>query len=459
MGLLEIVYDCSPIIIQNTMCSIKGYMQNRERYGKKYEEYREYFKWFDSLSLEEQEKIQFEKLKELLEYTVSHSSFYAKIYKDIDINSFKSINDLKKLPIIDKEMLRANIDEVFTIPKKGAVINHTGGTTGKSLTVRSTVDDSYQRMALLDNFKARVGFEQNKMKRATFNGKHIVSPNQKKKIFWRYNAACKQMIYSSFHLTEENMRYYVDSLNVFQPVALDGFFTSMCDIAGYIERKNIQIKFHPIAIFPTSETLNQSGRELLERVFNCKVYNQYASSEGAPFVTECPNQTLHMELASGVFEHINDEDTEILVTSFTTHGTPLIRYRIGDRMSFPSKKECKCGLCGPIVDEIEGRRLDFLYRPDGARINAGNVANLLKNIPNAIIRAQFIQKKMDEITVLLETENGVYTEKHEKQLRDEFEHKFGKEMKVKVLVVDQIQREPSGKYRMIKNDVHNSTLV
>ena len=341
----------------------------------------------------------------------------------------------------------------MTIPLKGAVIQHTGGTTGKSLTIRETKDDNYQRMAMLDNFKARVGFENLKMRRATFNGKHIVPPSQKKKVFWRYNASCKQMIYSSFHLTEENMGAYVESLNKFRPAALDGFFTSMCDLAGYIERHNIDLSFHPVAIFPTSETLTKAGRELLERVFHCKVYDQYASSELAPFVTECPNQVLHVELTSGVFEHISDSDDEILVTSFTTHGTPLIRYRIGDRMVFAPNRKCSCGLCGPIVEEIQGRRLDFLYTPSGAKINAGNVANLLKNIPNAVIKAQFIQEKMDEITVLLMVEKDVYTEKHEKLLRDEFAHKFGKDMKVTIKVVDEIPKEKSGKFRMIKNSV------
>ncbi|XCP85323.1 hypothetical protein ABXS75_00485 [Roseburia hominis] len=453
MGTLGKIYDKSPIFFQNIMCSAKGFQQHRERYGKNYWEYRDYFKKFDALPLNEQEELQISKLRELIKYAVEKSEFYRDLYQGINIDSIRSIDDLKQLPVVDKETLRSHIDTVMTIPEKGAVIQHTGGTTGKSLIVRMTADDMNQRMAMLDNFKARVGFEHLKMRRATFNGKHIVPPNQKKKVFWRYNAACKQMIYSSFHLTEENMGAYVESLNKFQPIALDGFFTSVCDLASYIERKGITIKFHPIAIFPTSETLTSSGRELLERVFGCKVYDQYASSEGAPFVTECVNQVLHMELASGVFEHIDESETEVLVTSFTTHGTPLIRYRIGDRMRFPSLKKCNCGLCGPIVDEIQGRQLDFLYTADGAKINAGNVANLLKNIPNAVIRAQFIQKRMDEITVLLEVEKGVYNKKHEELLLDEFEHKFGKSMKINIKIVDNILRESSGKFRMIRNEV------
>ena len=99
-------------------------------------------------------------------------------------------------------MLRHNIEDVVTIDKSSAVEGHTGGTTGKSLTVYFTPEDMQKRMATLDHFKLQHGFENMKMKRATFMGKHIVPPGQKKKNFWRYNAAIKQMVYSSFHITE-----------------------------------------------------------------------------------------------------------------------------------------------------------------------------------------------------------------------------------------------------------------
>ena len=453
MAYLEKIYDISPIFFQNIMCTVSGYHRNSHRYGKEYKYYRKFLQEFDTWPLTKQLAYQKNELHRFLRYTVEHSKFYAELYKGIDVSAIQSVEDLVKLPIVDKEMLRQNIQDVMTIPAKGAVEGHTGGTTGKSLVIRSTVKDSMRRMAMLDHFKSRVGFEHRKMKRATFNGKHIVPPEQTKKVFWRYNAACKQMIYSSFHLSENNIRYYVESLNRYRPDAIDGFFTSMCDVASYIERHGIALTFQPVAIFPTSETLTKSGRELLERVFKCKVYDQYASSEGAPFVTECKNQVLHMELASGVFEHISEDDTEILVTSFTTHGTPLIRYRIGDRMKFGENNACSCGLHGPVVEEIQGRRLDFLYTPEGAKINAGNVANLLKNIPNAIIRAQFRQEKMAEITAILEVDRAVYNKEHEELLRQEFYHKFGPDMKIAIQIVDSIPREKSGKYRMIVNTV------
>lgn len=325
MGRLEKLYDKSPIFFQNIMVSVKGFLNNRQRYGKAYYKHLEFLKEFDQWSLKKQEKYQEEELLKLIYYAVDKSPFYKNLYQDIDLSQIKSVNDLKVLPIVTKEMLRQNSDDVMTIPKKGCVESHTGGTTGKSLVVRMRKDDMMRRMAELDYFKSKVGFYHLKMKRATFNGKHIIPRNQKKKVFWRYNMPCKQMLFTSTLLTEENIAYYIEELNKFKPQAIDGFFSPICDIANYIERKQISLSFIPIAIFPTSETLTIEGRELIERVFKCKVYDQYASSEGAPFITECKSQVLHINLNSGVIEHFEEGSDEVLVTSFTTYGTPLIR--------------------------------------------------------------------------------------------------------------------------------------
>ncbi|MBR5949772.1 MAG: phenylacetate--CoA ligase family protein, partial [Clostridia bacterium] len=376
MDKLQKIYDSSPIFFQNIMCTMSGMRKNKARYRDNYLRERAFCAEFDTWPLEKQLEYQREELVKFVKFAYNNSKFYHELYNDCDIEHFSSVEDLKRLPIVDKEMLRANIEDASTVTAAtGGMASNTGGTSGKSLTVFRTIDDANARMAMLDHFKSRLGFENLKMKKATFNGKHIIPPNQKKHVYWRYNAVSKQMIYSSFFLTEDKIGYYVDSLNKFKPQAIDGFFTSICDVASYVERHGISLTFKPIAIFPTSETLTDSGRELIERVFGCKVYDQYASSEGAPFVTECKNQTLHIDLNTGVFEIL--DNNEILVTAFHTHGTPLIRYAIGDKM-IPADEgaTCSCGLHGTIIKRIQGRRLDFLYSSTGARINAGNVSNL-----------------------------------------------------------------------------------
>lgn len=453
MGILKTIYNISPIFIQNIAVSLSGYIKNRSRYGKTYYKHRKFLEEFDSWILQDKLDYQFKELVRFISYAKNNSKYYNNLYKDIDLSEIKSLEDLKMLPIVSKEDIRLNIKDIITT-NKGAITSHTGGTTGKSLVVTMTKNDMMKRMAMLDHFKSRVGYEHLKMRRATFNGKPIVPPKQKKKCFWRYNKACKQMIYSPFHLSEDNMKYYVQSLNKFKPKAIDGFFMAIVDLASYIERNNLELKFQPIAIFPTSETLTTSGRKLIERVFKCKVYDQYASSEGAPFVTECKHQKLHMELSSGVFEHYKNDNDEILVTSFTTHGTPLIRYQIDDAMVFDSKNtKCVCGSDSILVDKIQGRKLDFLLTADGVKIYSGNVANLFKNIPNVIIRSHVVQNKLDEVDIYLEVDKEKYLNIFDNQIKDEFLQMFGKKTHVNIYHVDEIEREISGKFRFIKNNV------
>ena len=446
------IYDMSPIFFQNFMATVYGYKAKKRRYGKHYYEYLKKLDELHQYSREELEKLQFQELIKFLKYTVQKSKFYRELYDGIDIDSFNSIDDLKKLPIVTKEMLRQNMDDVVTISKREAIEGHTGGTTGKSLIVYFRNEDFQKRMATLDYFKKKHGFVNIKMKKATFMGKHIVPPSQKKKIFWRYNAAIKQMVYSSFHITEENIPYYIESLNKFKPDAIEGFPSSMYDIASYMLRRNIKFDFKPIAIFPTSETLTVEYRETIEKAFGAKVRDQYASSEGAPFVWECECGNYHYDVTTGVIEHLN-ESNEILVTSFTTYGTPLIRYRIGDCMIFDDpNKVCDCGFNTPLVKTIQGRTSDYLYSTNGGKITAANVANIFKNLPNSIVKAQLIQDSLKHILVKIVVD-GEFTAQYKKIITDEIKYKFGDDMKIDFKEVPNIPRENSGKYKLVINKV------
>lgn len=456
MSLANKIYDKLPIFLQNMAMSIYGYKLKKERYGKEYYNYKKYLSEYDNLSRQGQEKIQIEELKKLIEYTVKNSIFYKKLYENIDINSINSIEDLKKLPIVTKEMIRENIDDIITIDKKDGIKSNTGGTTGKSMTIYFIQKDVERRMATLDYFKEKHGFKNIEMKKATFNGKHIIPSSNKKNIYWRYNSAVKQRMYSSFHITEENMKYYVDDLNKFKPHSIDGFFSSIYEIASYIERNNIKLTFTPLVIFPTSETITPREKEVIERVFKCKVRNQYASSEGAPFINECSCGSLHYETATGIFEYLEEGSNEVLVTSFTTYGTPLIRYKIGDSIeNLNNINSCRCGVSTPIVDNVLGRQVDFLYATNGAKINLGNISNAFKYIPNAIVKSQIIQEKMNEIEISIVIDKNLYKEKYSKLIIDEFKGKFGIDMIVKLNIVEDIPREKSGKHRFIINKVNN----
>ncbi len=309
----------------------------KQRYGASYHAAAEHFLSKKYGSLEAELATQLDETRNLIAFAKANSPFYADLYKGIDVSDIQTIDDLAVLPIVSKEMFRANLDKIYTVSTSDGVESFTGGTTGKSLRVLFTQKDFQTRMAYLDTYKTRIGIDPFQSRKATFSGRVLTSGvfQGNRKIFWRKNAFYNQRLYSTFDLTDKKLPYYIKDLNAYKPEVLNGFVSAIYSVAKYIVDKKIGLSFQPKAVFTTSETLLPHHRETIERAFSTRVFDQYASGEGAPFITECLFGNLHYNLDTGVIEVPNDRDGGgMLVTSFTTYGTPLIRYQIGDNITF-----------------------------------------------------------------------------------------------------------------------------
>ena len=153
----EIIYNVSPYWIQNILITYYGKKVIAERYGTIYFDElnrllnNDYSNYDKEISNQKNELIRF------IKFAVNKSPFYQELYEGIDLDKIKTVGDLRLLPIISKEDLRANITKVYTIDEEDAVVSFTGGTTGKSLKVYISNEDMQKRMAYLDAFKIRTG--------------------------------------------------------------------------------------------------------------------------------------------------------------------------------------------------------------------------------------------------------------------------------------------------------------
>jgi phenylacetate-CoA ligase len=443
------LYGRLPAPLQTAAVTVRGAQLALERYGAVYRRTLRELPAVFALSAGELEALQMERLRELVSYAQRHSPFYREALAGVDAAALRRVEDLRALPVMEKETLRARAPEVYTLPLSRAVEGHTGGTTGKSLVVAYTKGDFQRRMAELDHFRGHHGARHG-MRRATFTGKHVVGRERHGNVFWRTNWVLRQRFYSTFHLAPDYLPYYLDDLERFRPQVIDGFPAAITDLADAVLRRGRPLSFRPVAVFTSAEPLYPHQRERLRAVFGVEPRDQYASSEGAPVIVECRAGRLHLLPHTGVVEE--DENGDALVTSFTTHGTPLIRYRIGDRIHMDGDQRCDCGWNMPVVREIEGRAADFLYTPEGARIYAVNFANAIKNLPNALVRAQFVQHARDRVQVRLEVDPARFDpHAHVAQVRREVRDRLGEAVRVDVDVVPKIERTDGGKFRMIVN--------
>lgn len=444
------LYNRSPILLQNLMTTAQGTIYRRERFGEIYRKALNEFADRDYTDLDALKRYQTERAKELVSYAVAHSSFYREFYKDADLDAFYRIGDITLLPVLEKETVRRHITEMYTIPEQGAIVSNTSGTTGKSMRFLWTLEDNQRRMAYLDAFKLQHGFVHLKMKRASFNSSKIVPPGQKKNVFWRDNLAVRQRIYSGYHCKGNHVQYYVENLNQYKPDALDGYPSAIYEVAKYIVQHQVKLTFTPKAIFPTAETLLPHYKKMMEEAFGCPVRDQYASSEGAPYITECTCGKLHVGMDTGIIEFM--EDGRMLMTSFDTHGTPLIRYDIGDKAYLAEDQTCACGNKMPVVERIDGRSLDFIESPYTGRFTSVYMSLVSADFVNSMRAMQFVQNEPDAVDVYLETDEN-YRPEMNKIIEDKLHYSLGEKMIIRIHVVDRIEKDPSGKFRLIINNV------
>lgn len=236
-----------------------------------------------------------------------------------------------------------------------------------------------------------------------------------------------------------------------------GFPSTIYEIAKYGLENKINFPEGIVkAIFPTAESVTPESKKTIEAFFKTSLYDQYASSEGAPFIFECKNKKLHIEMQSGIFEVLDEQNLpakegRLVVTSFTTYGTPLIRYDIEDSIEL-SDSTCNCGNNNPLVKQILGRIDDYVFSPETGKINLGNVSNTLKDV-KGIVRFQALQENLESITIKIVIDNGVFSQKDEKQFLMNWKDRVGNSMKLDLEFVDDIPVENSGKFRMVKNKI------
>ncbi len=457
MGFLDRIYSLAPHRLQNLMIYVFNKKAYGVRYGGDYWRYISEKRRNRSLSLEELRAYQRERFRRLINFAIENSAFY----KDTlgQIKNASNIDNITALPIINKETLRSNIKMVIVETDEKLEKSKTGGTTGKSLEVQNFARNSQERFAFLDDFRSRFGYKLGR-KTAWFSGKALLTNRDiSKKRFWKTDPFHNVRYYSTFHIKDDLLKYYTDDMIKYQPEYLVGFPSTMVEIAKYGLNNGYDYPANTIkAVFPTAETITEESRYFIETFFKAKLYNQYASSEGAPFIFECVNGNLHLELQSGVFEVLdeNDQPTKsgrLVVTSFTNEGTPLIRYDIGDSITLADEGIlCTCGNHNPLVKEILGRIDDYLYSPENGKINLGNVSNTLKDT-KGIIRFQAIQDELTEIVVLVVKDDNIFDEKNEKKFIENWKDRLGRNMKLCLKYVENIPAEKSGKYRIVKNNV------
>lgn len=443
MSLVKTLFFKSPYFLQNLVISLLNTNLYRMRHSGKYQYYRDYYAKSDQLNENDLDLESKRRLKVFLEYATKNSSWF-KSYSEKDLNSF---------PILEKKDILENLEKIKTINESDGIESLTGGTTGASMKVIYTKEDMQERFAILDHFRESFGYKLGK-RTAWFSGKKIVVPQDiLKGVCYRDDYINKIRFFSTYDFSVKNFDIYWAALNNFKPEFIVGYPSAVYEICLIAKQRGLKPNFNVKVYFPTAETVLPNHREVINQVLGCKVINQYASSEGAPFILECNNGNLHIHSLTGIFEYKypNTENREVLVTSFTTRGTPLIRYSIGDSIDLSGIFSCNCGSKFPIVKNIEGRKQDYIYTTEHGKISVVNITICTKEA-KGINCLQLVQNIIDEIDIYVVTDEK-FNDYEEKVFLSSLRRIVGDNVNIKLFKVNDIPKEKSGKFRIVKNNL------
>lgn len=360
---------------------------------------------------------------------------------------------LENWPILEKEHIRQNprafVADDCQIQKM--YHEHTSGSTGKPLDLwwsRATVKAWYA----LFEARWRRWYGVSRQDRWAILGGQLVAPVQTRRPpFWVWNAALQQLYLSSYHLAPDLLPHYLTALRRYRITYLWGYTSALYALAQVaLETKQGD---RPLRVVITNaEPLFGYQREIIQEAFGCPVRETYGMSEIIAAAGECQHGRLHVWPEAGFLELREDGQSvpvgnsgDLICTSLLNADMPLIRYRVGDRATFPAAPEpCPCGRTLPLLASIDGRCDDVLYTRDGRQV--GRLDPVFKaDLP--IREAQIIQESLERLRVRYVPAAG-FTAADGADIVRRLQDRFGA-IEVVLEPVDEIARAANGKFKAV----------
>ena len=376
--------------------------------------------------------LQSDYLKRLIPYIYHNCPVYREKLDAAGVapGSIESIDDVKRLPFTTKEDMRDHYPYgLFSAPQDQInEIHVSSGTTGNPTLVGYTKDD----LKLWGDVMARVlccaGAEPGDTIQIAY-GYGLFTGG----LGFHYGALEMglRIIPTSAGQTARQLKIMQD----FQPRIL-GCTPSY---ALYMAEEAKEMGIDPtqghwkIGVFG-AEPWSESMRREIEAAWNMLATDVYGLSEiiGPGVAQECQHKD-GLHVFSDVFypeiidpqtdeEVPEGQDGELVITTLTKQGIPLIRYRTRDIVSARYEK-CRCGRTSPRISKIKGRTDDMIV-VRGINVFPSQIEHVLVGIEGTQPQYQIVVDRkahhLDEVEVLVEVEQRFFSDeiRHLNELRE-----------------------------------------
>jgi phenylacetate-CoA ligase len=379
----------------------------------------------ETLPREKVEQLQLKKFKEILTWAYDNSKFYHKLYDStgIEPGDIKSFEDIKKVPKIEKAMLRDAqgkepfpYGDILSVPLEQVTEYHqTSGTTGQPVYQADTWQDWEWGAECFAYALYAQGYRPGDRLFLPFGYNIFIA-------FWGAHYAAEKIgceVIPGGVLNTEARILKMQELKATAMGATPTYILGMAETAkkiGIDPAKDLFIKKITAAGEPGGSI--PATRKRMEDAWGAKVYDQCGSTEIGHWGFECRYQAgMHVNEAFFLVE-IEDVDTgniidepgkrgKMLVTTFTRMAQPCIRFDVKDLIQW-NTRSCECGRTFRLLDGGILGRADDITKVKGVLLSPTAIEEVVRDIPQLSNEYQVVVTKkgdIDDITLKVEILN------------------------------------------------------
>jgi phenylacetate-coenzyme A ligase PaaK-like adenylate-forming protein len=317
------------------------------------------------------ERWQLEQLGEVVAWARERSPFYRRLYRDLPDGAPQSLDGLARLPFVEHTALRdhgtqlvcvslGDISRIVTVP--------TSGSTGPSKRVWFTEEDLE---LTIDHFRHGM--------------RALVGPGDRVLVLMpgktpgSVGALLEEGLKrdgieaDSYGFVDE-CRSVTDRILEYRPDCLVGVPGQILRLARSGEGRSIPRERLKSVLF-SGDDVAAPVRKAVEAVWGCRVFEHYGSTElGLGGAVQCRAFAgLHVREADLLFEVVDPltgepvddgAEGELVATTLTRRGMPLIRFRTGDLVRMAATP-CPCGSVLHCLQRVVGRKDDLVELGEG----------------------------------------------------------------------------------------------
>lgn len=372
----------------------------------------------------------------LFKRAYTKSPFYKKFYQEhgIGINDIKDLTDITKLPIINRQIIKEHVEDIYNSFNFLKVKGLTSGTSGSPLTVYRNPFNIATEQAYLRHYRAGFGY---KFGQPLLSIRGVLGKGTTHEYFKKANI----LYISSPNINSNTIEFYYKLIKDFSPIALEAFPSYLYKFCLELEKKNLPLRI-PVT-FTSSETLYDFQREMAEPYLQTKIHDWYGNVERTIGIAQDKDGKYKPLPGYSINEF---QENSVITTGLINKTFPMIRYIVEDKI-IVNGNDILQNIIAPDIESIQGRAGDTVELRDGSVV--GCMDHSFKGVSH-LETAQIHQYPYIEPILVKLVVTPAWNENDEKQLRANMARMIG-DLKVEFEFCnrDDLTYSANQKYKLI----------